>query len=334
MPAHVPDNIIISRTDSIGDVILTLPLARILKEQFPDIRVGFLGKAYTKAVIECCSYVDEFIDERDFLTKNITVCGQPPQAIIHVFPVKALAERSKALLIPLRTGTTNRIFHWWTCNRLVPLSRKTSALHEAQLNTKLLQPLGIDKEYSLEALGNSFGFIKVQPLPEVFRSLIDPARFNLILHPRSQGSAREWGLDNFRRLVALLPADQYKIFISGTRSERAGFNKLIDHLGNQVTDICGQMDLSTFISFINACDGLIANSTGPLHIAAALGKAAVGIYPNIRPMHPGRWQPLGPKATFVTSANTCANCRKQLGQCACMQDIKPETVLAVLRNVQ
>ncbi len=127
MPDHhkkVPASIIISRTDSIGDVVLTLPVATALKKYFPGIKIGFMGKAYTRPVIEACENVDAFIDVDDFLNKIITVCGEKPAAIIHVFPVAKIAARAKKLKIPVRIGTTNRVFHWLTCNRLVKLSRK------------------------------------------------------------------------------------------------------------------------------------------------------------------------------------------------------------------
>jgi len=323
-------NIIISRTDSIGDVILTLPLAKILKDHFPGIRIAFLGKGYTKAVIESCAFVDEFIEVNDFLTQEVLISGEKPDAIIHVFPVKEIAQRAKSLGIQTRIGTTNRLYHWLTCNKLVKLSRKNSDLHEAQLNTKLLNPLGIEAGFSLETLGDSFGFSKIHALSEPLASLIHPQKFNLILHPRSQGSAREWGLDNFIALIRLLPQDQYKIFISGTAKERESLDDLFDAAGDLVTDICGKMDLTMFIAFINACDGLVANSTGPLHIAAALGKKAIGIYPNIRPMHPGRWQPLGPQASYVTSTQTCAHCKTNPAKCDCMKSIPPSAIIEKL----
>ena len=44
-----------------------------------------------------------------------------------------------------------------------------------------------------------------------FKSLIDPQKFNLILHPKSKGSAPEWGLNNFEKLIRLLPKDKFKI---------------------------------------------------------------------------------------------------------------------------
>src|SRR5258708_7393214 len=140
MLKQVPDNIIISRTDSIGDVVLTLPVAGILKKYFPGIKIGFLGRSYTRPVIEASQYVDDFIDAKDFLNSDVTVCGQRPQAILHVLPAPAIALRAKKQAIPLRIGTTNRPYHWFSCNTLVKLSRKNSLLHEAQLNLKLLEP--------------------------------------------------------------------------------------------------------------------------------------------------------------------------------------------------
>lgn len=325
-------NVIISRTDSIGDVILTLPLAKLIKQRYPHIKVAFLGKAYTRPVIACCAFVDEFIDADDFLNKPVTVCGQAAESIIHVFPVKAIAQRAKALNITWRIGTTNRLYHWNTCNKLVKLSRKNSDLHEAQLNARLLQPFGIDELFPLDVLGEAIGLSNVAKLDPRFASLIDHQRFNLILHPRSQGSAREWGLDNFAALVKLLPQDKFKIFISGTPKERESLDELFALVGDLVTDICGMMDLAQFIAYIKESDGLVANSTGPLHIAAALGKRAVGIYPPLRPMHPGRWQPLGPKAAYLVKETACKDCKKNPGACHCMKDIRPEQVAALLHS--
>jgi len=85
------------------------------------------------------------------------------------------------------------------------------------------------------------------------------------------------------------------------------------------------MSLAQLMSFIEACDGLVAASTGPLHIAAALGKTAIGIYPPIRPMHPGRWAPVGKQAKFAVIEKECSDCRNN-GMCHCMQEISPEVI--------
>jgi heptosyltransferase III len=319
---QIPSSIIISRADSIGDVILTLPMAKIFKDYFPKIKIAFLGRAYTKPVIEACTYVDEFIDINDFLKKEILIGAEKPEAILHVFPVAEIAKRAKRLQIPLRIGTTNRFYHWFTCNKLVRLSRKNSSLHEAQLNLKLLSPFGINKTFSLDEISDALQLKNVQPLDAQFSKLVNPGKYNLIIHPKSQGSAREWGEENFISLINMLDENHYKIFISGTAKERESLQPLFDAVNKKVTDITGIMNLSQFISFINHCDGLVANSTGPLHIAAALKKETFGIFPPVHPIHPGRWSPLGKNAQVFVVNKNCNDCENNAMQCHCIKEVR------------
>lgn len=282
-----------------------------------------MGKAYTKPVIEACASVDLFIDVDAFMKEEITIFGEKPGAIVHVLPVAAIAVRAQKLKIPVRIGTTNRIFHWLTCNFLVKLSRKKSALHEAQLNIKLLEPFGIKTDYSLEEIGSSFALNNIQPLPGRFTALIDKGKYNLVLHPKSQGNGREWGLDNFVKLIHLLDIKKFKVFISGVEKERALLQQIFKEAGDKVTDITGLMNLSEFMSFIKACDGLIASGTGPIHLAAALGKDAFGIYPPIKPIHPGRWAPIGPAAQVFVVNKPCVDCKRNKMACHCMNEVDP-----------
>jgi heptosyltransferase-3 len=134
--------ILLSRTDSIGDVILTLPMAGVLKANFPDCEVLFLGRSYTKAVIGSSEHVDLFVNYDEILKRDHQ--GQIEfmkdlniDIFIHVFPVKEIAQLAKAARIPKRIGTRNRLWHWFTCTTRVKLSRKNSDLHESQLNMKL-----------------------------------------------------------------------------------------------------------------------------------------------------------------------------------------------------
>jgi ADP-heptose:LPS heptosyltransferase len=153
-------------------------------------------------------------------------------------------------------------------------------------------------------------------------------------HPSSKipGSAREWGLEHFEQLIQLLPRDKVQIFISGTEAERKLTEPLFEKIGGLATDITGRMNLSEFIGFIARCDALVAASTGPLHIAAALGKQAVGIYPAIRPMHVGRWGPLGPAAVALALETDCIDCRKQPEACHCIKSILPAEVAGRLMS--
>lgn len=325
----IPERIIISRTDSIGDVILTLPMATLLKQLLPGCTVIFLGSSYTKDIVACCPDVDEFYD-----WKTADLADIKADTIIHVLPRPELAKAARRAKIQNRVGTTNRLYHWWTCNRLIKLSRKNSDLHEAQLNLKLLGFMeGVKKEYSLQEVVGLMNFKSAKASCDAVQ-YIDNQKFNLILHPKSKGSAREWGLDNFKRLIEILPADSFKIFICGTENEGAMVrDALLSTPRENTVDLTGKLSLADYIAFIDHCDGLVAASTGPLHIAAALGKHALGLYPPIRPMHPGRWACIGKNAKVFVTDRQCDECRKTQ-DCRCMRMIEPEMLKSYLVNLK
>ena len=327
---------IISRTDAIGDVVLTLPVAGVLRSLYPRSRILFLGRAYTEAVIRACEHIDAFLDwdkwkklPVDEAAREMAATGA--DTIIHVFPNRTIARLAKHARIPLRYGTTNRLYHWFTCNRLVRLSRKNSRFHEAQLNLQLLTTLGAKELYTPAEIAGYYGLTRLPTLPDTIASLIDKARFNLVLHPKSRGSAREWGLDNFRELIRQLPQDRFSIFVTGTAAEGELLEPLLRDCP-AVTDLTGRLSLGELMTFLSKADGLVAASTGPLHLAAALGKSALGIYPPIRPMHPGRWAPIGPKAEVFVSGTECEACRKT-GDCACMRSLQPRLLSARLMDL-
>ena len=333
-------SLIISRTDGIGDVILTLPVAGMLKRSFPDATIRFIGRSYTGPIIAACQHIDEFINWDEVSTYPSAKARElfksfQADAILHVFPNKGVARIAFQSNIPIRIGTSHRFSHWLYCNRLLHFGRKNSPLHEAQLNIKLLQPLGIPLPPVLDDLIPLIGLTGAAVLDDDLSQLLDPDRFNLILHPKSKGSAREWGVDNFSELIRILPKERYKIFISGSSDDGKALQSQIDRWGADVTDITGAMSLSQFIAFINNADGLVAASTGPLHIAAALGKVAVGLYAPMRPIHPGRWAPLGPRAGSLVLDKQCQLCRHD-NRCACIEAITPTAVLnklELLRSV-
>ncbi len=314
--------IIISRTDSIGDVMLTLPLAVALRQKFPGAYIIFLGRTYTEPVIRCCSAVDEFADWDEIQHSVEKMRSLNADVILHVFPRSNIASMARRAGTPLRIGTSHRLYHFLTCNKLINLGRKSSDLHEAQLNLKLGVALGLKEDFSIDELKEMNLLDKIPVLGE--DGLINKSRRNIILHPSSRGSAREWHPDNFSALIRSLPADKFKIFISGTKEEGEDLKAFI-HAHSGVTDITGKHDLSQFISFISRCDALVAASTGPLHIAAALGIKAIGIFPPMRPIHKERWGPIGKKALALSVDKSCSDCRKS-GDCACMRLVSSESI--------
>ena len=302
-----PKKILISRTDSIGDVILTLPMAGILKNKFPNAAIIFLGNTYTKPIIKCSEFVDEIIEwttieklsekEQIEWLKSLNL-----DVFIHVFANKKLAKLAKKAKIPNRIGTSHRMFHLLTCNNKVGFSRKNSDLHEAQLNIKLLKPLGITRIYSLKELVIYTGFIKISTLKENFQQELNSTKKNIIFHCKSQGSALEWGVDKFITLAQDLNPKEFNIFFTGTEIESKFFRNKLPQQEN-IIDLSGKMTLEDLVAFISKADLLIAASTGPLHIAGVCNIKTIGLYTPKKPIHSGRWQPLG-KNVFIIEEKT------------------------------
>ncbi|MGM0478332.1 MAG: glycosyltransferase family 9 protein [Bacteroidota bacterium] len=299
--------IVISRTDSIGDVILSLPLCAWIKEKFPQCSVIFLGKKYTRPVLECFAAIDEIkywddIAQQPEQSIVSEIQSWKVEAFVHVFPDKRLAKIVRKAKIPLRIGTSHRAYHLLTCNRRPNFTRRQSTLHEAQLNFKLFDVFGMESVPDLHCIQRwlTAHFNPKAGLDPARGKLLETDRKTIILHPRSQGSAVEWPMEKYAELALQLVGKYFRVFFSGTEPEGESFRDMLP-AHPEIIDISGTMPLDEFIAFIDRCDGLVACSTGPLHIAAILDKKAVGLYTTIRPMHPGRWAPVGASATTITA---------------------------------
>lgn len=313
--------IIISRTDSIGDVMLTLPVCWWIKQQAPTAKVIFLGKGYTRSVVESFQDVDQFEDWDDYREKETSeqidwMKSLNADVFIHVFPNKELATIAKKAKIPMRIGTSHRMYHLLTCTHRVNFSRRKSELHEAQLNFELLKPLGLTEIPPLEFLVDATASFqpKKEVLPEPFQSLSN----YVILHPKSQGSAREWPMEKYVELAEQLTRSGKKVVFTGTENEGHLFRDVLP-ANEAIFDSTGKLSLGQLIGLIGKSEGLIACSTGPLHIAGFSEVRAVGLFSPKRPIHPGRWKALGPKVTILVKDN-CVVCEKGEA-CNCLADL-------------
>lgn len=329
-------HIIVSRTDSIGDVVLTLPVCTVLKKKFPQAKVSFLCRDYTRAVVDLSASVDAIISWDELMKMPAEQSIQSLQnlaadAMVFIFPDKSVVRTAKKAGIPLRIATSRRWHTFFNCNVKVNIKRRSSDLHEAQLNIKLLEPFNINTDYSLNEIKNLYNLKNIQ-INDYIKCLIKPDKFNLILHPRSKGSAREWGEENYLQLIESLNPEIFDIYICGTSREAETLNCVTKLNLPNVHNFTGKFTLSQYIEFIAACDGLVAASTGPLHIAAALRKHAIGIYAPMRPIHPGRWMPVGEKAKYFVLNKSCNNCRKS-ENCACIKQISHLEIAAYLQKI-
>ena len=339
MPISIPQNtsILISRTDGIGDVILTIPISSYLKKLYPNNKIVFLATTYTQPILKYIASIDEIIDYNSILNlpfhqqKEIFQSHNIHTAIV-VFPTYEVTKFLYQHKIPYRIATAHRWYNWIFCNRWVAFSRKNSPLHEAQLNFYLLKPLGISYIPSLSELPSMFSLKSIPPLRQSIKALLDDHKFKLILHPKSKGSAREWSIDNYIRLINNLDASQFQIIITGTSNEAPALERIFSECPH-VINMVGKTALDDLISLINECDALVAGSTGTLHIAAMLGKHAMGLFPPIKPMHAGRWAPIGKNAKVFAIHKNCMDCKNNSHYCSCIQQITPDEIAKYLDSV-
>ena len=261
--------ILICRTDNIGDVVLTLPLAGFLKGAIPGVQVDMVCRAYAAPVVRCCRHVDRVLALEE-LDIDRLFQDREYDTVIFAFPHRAIGRAARRAHVPNRVGSSHRLHHWISCNRLAHFSRARSNLHEAQLNFALLKPLGIDRQPALDEIWPLYGL--QAPGEAGAGHLFDPTRFNLILHPKSNGNGREWPLARYTELAALLSKDPgIAVWVTGSRAEGELLARAAPELlaSPNVRNLCGQVDLDGLVALIGMADGLVASGTGPLHVAAS-----------------------------------------------------------------
>lgn len=325
-----PTKILISRTDAIGDVCLTLPVCQALAAAYPNAELTYLCRNYTRAVVACFEplahilVLDELqqkeAPERNALLRQYDI-------VIHLFPNKEVAQWCKAAKIPLRIGTAHRFFHLFTSNSRPNFSRKRSDLHESQLNFKLLAPLGLTKVPTFLELSDNLSF----KTPELTNHLVahDWSK-TVLIHPKSNGSGVEYPLEKYMALALALVEKDYQVFFTGTEKEGAQFREQIPGHAS-ITDATGQWDLPTFIQIISKAKALVACSTGPYHIAGLCGIHAIGLFAQRKPIHPGRWAALGANSAALTLPMLCNICAEG-SPCNCIEKIEIQDILYAIEK--
>jgi ADP-heptose:LPS heptosyltransferase len=323
-------HVLICRTDNIGDVVLTLPLAGYLKKLNPKLRIGFLCRGYAAGIVRYCQAVDYVLESEPLGDAADMLKRLDPDTILFAKPDRRLAAAAKKAGIRNRVGTSHRWFHWLYCNRLAHFSRVKSDLHEAQLNFKLLAPLG---EEFVPPLAEIPPLYRLVAPPYASQPSLATNRFNLVIHPKSNGNGREWPIQHYTALAEALRKSEVQLWVTGSATEGQWIAQhapdllAMPHVGN----VCGRLTLAELACFINAADGLIASGTGPLHLSAALGKPTLGLFPPIRPIDPARWGALGAQAEVLCQPLPCGAC-DDATSCQCMLAITPQSVVMVVER--
>ena len=330
-------NILVVRTDRIGDIILTLPTVEALKSNFPEAHVAMMVRSYTDGLVE--GIADVFLYDRAGKTKPFFLMLSELRrarfdTVVIAYPRFRIALLLWIAGIPVRVGTGYRWYSFFF-NKRVYEHRKTVEKHEAEYNLSLLKVLGCEIPSKPEVhLVISEQNKKAADDVRKMLGISDANRLAL-LHPGSGGSARDWNPKRFAQLASELVKRGFCVVITGGREEGELVHSVAQNAGEGVIPFVSNLSLKEFAALIQTAQLFVANSTGPLHIAAAVGTSVVGFYPPVRVMSPKRWGPLtDKKVIFVPDPMRCPRCKG--GECQgneCMEQIEVEQVVKAIERL-
>jgi heptosyltransferase-2 len=284
--------VLISRTDRIGDVILTLPVAKCLRNEKHE--VFYLVSSYTAPLLHKHPDISDIILVDNKSIKNLVkeLKKFNFDAVIALFPVPSLALAFYLSKIPIRIGTGYRYFSF-LYNRKVFIHRKHSKRHEVFYNLEMVKPLGIEPQYYPPIL-----YLSERERERGKKNLSGLKRPVIVVHPGSRGSADNWSLGKYKRLVKILLEEGYGVVITGRIEE----SKELDlPVSRNLLDLRNKTSLRELMEIISASDLFISSSTGPMHIASALGIPTISLFSSRIPINPTRWKPLHPQSRIISS---------------------------------
>lgn len=301
-----PRRLLISRTDRAGDLLLTLPVFAAARAAWHHVSLIAHVRSYTAPLLRGQSEIDEtLIDPAatgfSGLRELVRAFRQAaPDAAVIVHPAPRVLVAAWLAGIPIRVGRASNAWQF-LLNRRCVQHRSRNERHEYEYNLDLLSGLGLDL----------FAPTAPQPVPTPRLQLREEAVITghqllqaagwhpdespgmICVHPGHGGSANNLRpgqyLDLCRRLLergfAILAT-----FGPGEADLLPQF-KALGHPRLHIVDAAP--DLEALAGVLSHCDAFVGGSTGPLHLAAALGKPTAAFFPPRPSMTPKRWGPVG-----------------------------------------
>lgn len=147
----------------------------------------------------------------------------------------------------------------------------------------------------------------------------------------SGGLAKQWEPAQWKALLKNIGAAGYRVLVVGKREE-AALGAFLAEGERSVLDLVGRTDLRQLGGLAAGASLVVANDSGLLHLASALGAPLLGIY---GPTNPGTSHPLGRRARALWNRVECAPCHKR--NCPidhrCMRGLETDSVWAVARDL-
>ena len=302
--------ILLTRMRFIGDVVLTTPAIRSVREALPGAYVAYLGEKSAVSLLERNPFVDELIS---FDFSRPSLLEQTRVALL-------LRRRKFDLAVDFYGNPRSALLTWLSgaAVRVGPDRPGRGALYTVRVP-------GESAAQTAVAFHNSYiaaaGISPTNVTPEIFLTdeerrqaehvlrrtekggqPIDPAGCIVGLHPGASWPAKRWLPERFAHLAAKLSSEfgAQIIITSGPRDEEA--TDAVRHRCTSPVRVVRNLPLRQLAAVISRCSAFVSNDAGPMHIAAALGVPTIGLF---GPGEEDIWFPYDPR----------------LGHCALRKDV-------------
>ncbi|HVK60772.1 MAG TPA: glycosyltransferase family 9 protein [Bdellovibrionales bacterium] len=323
------------RLDRIGDLVLTLPVDQRLGYQTVHwwIPQGLSFVTKSALPIRNATEIPKSIKPTRFLSllKEVRSRKYSTAVVFHApWWVGLLLWLAG---IPVRVGVRSQWHSFLFFNRGVRQKRSRAEYSELEYNYRLVE----------EGLGLTSGSVPRDSL-KLKAGTAALEKFGLlkggytVIHPGMSGSALNWPTERYEEMIRKCLAIE-PVVITGTASDEKFLAPLRERLSNEVGLHWLDRKLSgtELLEILGNASGIVAPSTGVLHLAASTGRPTIGIYSPVRVQKAKRW---GPQGERVSSIEPEVNCPGELSclqeSCpnfGCMGRISVDAALEKLRNI-
>lgn len=282
------ERIAVLRANGLGDFIFTLPALRALRLRFPGAQMVLLGKPWHK----------RFLTGRGPLVDEVVAL--PPIAGVGVPPGQDGRHDPRAVeacCTALRERHFDLAFQMHGGGRYSnPFVRQLGAPHEFGLHTPDAPPLQHSVPYlrlqnerlrllEVVALAGAHTWELDPRLPVLVRDEVElesvvrlPDAPMVVLNPGATDPRRRWPPERFARVGDLLAAEGAAVVLHGDASERGLTAAIAAAMTRPAIDLGGKLSLGGLAALLERACVVVANDSGPLHLAQAVGAATVGLY--------------------------------------------------------
>ena len=335
----MPLKILIIRFSSIGDIVLTTPVVRCLKQQL-NAEIHFLTKKGFRGILDPNPYIDKVYTIQSKVGEIKTELRKEKYDWVidlhhnlRSWQVKWILDR------PSRSFNKLNLAKWLMVNLKWNLLPKTHIVHRYLDTTKKLgiQYDGKGLDYFIPE-GQQVQLRDIdcasKYTPDQRKALQQGQYVALVI-----GAAHATKRMPLAKLVEICKGIQQPILLLGGPDDRATGDQIVQQAGTHVINTCGQYSLHQSASLVKQAAQVITHDTGLMHIAAALRKPIVSIWGSTVPefgMTPFYPEGMDENKTFEVANLSCRPCSKigydvcPKGHFQCMNNIDVAKICALI----